>query len=177
MVLDRPIEDAEEGKDYVRIWNAETMNTVQGKQFILAGWGASGVVKDDGDESHHVSEIFHRGFNVVNNIHDNMLVYTMDKPSQGGLPLEAMGHNGDSGSGALVDIEGELFIAGVKSNGETAMWGSANEYTRVGGLSQPWIEANLNSLEAEIPVESCLLYPNNNDYGEDAGYDEEGQSE
>ena len=48
-----------------------------------------------------------------------MLVYTMDKEEDGGLDLEAMGHNGDSGSPALVwdeEIE-QYLIAGVYSHG------------------------------------------------------------
>ena len=88
-----------------------------------------------------------------------MLVYTMDRD---GHELEAMGHNGDSGSGAFIDVNGTLLIAGVKSNGERAQWGSENEYTRVGGLAQPWIEANLNSLDAEVPNDNCDVYPANN---------------
>lgn len=39
MVLDRPIENAVLGEDYVDIWNAATMESVEGKDFILAGWG------------------------------------------------------------------------------------------------------------------------------------------
>ena len=39
---------------------------------------------------------------MVNAIVNNMLIYTMDRPENGGLPLEAMGHYGDSGSGALL---------------------------------------------------------------------------
>ena len=39
MVLDRPIAGAVKGVDYVDIWNAATMDTVAGEDFILAGWG------------------------------------------------------------------------------------------------------------------------------------------
>ena len=132
MVLDRPIPNAVLGEDYVNIWNAETMESVAGRDFILAGWGSSGELREDGSTDHHGIEIFHRGYNNVNEIRNNMLVYTMD---QNGLPLEAMGHSGDSGSGAFIDIDGTLLIAGVKSNGEGATWGSENEYTRVGGIA------------------------------------------
>ena len=77
-----------------------------------------------------------------------------------GHELEAMGHSGDSGSGAFIDIDGTLLIAGVKSNIEGAYWGSRNEYTRVGGeLVQPWIEANLKSLGAEVLNTNCADYP------------------
>ena len=39
MVLDRPIPEAVLGVDYVDIWNADTMESVAGRDFILAGWG------------------------------------------------------------------------------------------------------------------------------------------
>ena len=78
------------------------MDTEEGKEFVLAGWGLSGEVKEDGNQDHLDDGIFHRGYNKVNEIVDNMLVYTMDKPEDGGLDLEAMGHNGDSGSPALI---------------------------------------------------------------------------
>ena len=47
LVLDEPIEDAVEGVDYVNIWNAADMDTVEGKEFVLAGLGLSGEVKED----------------------------------------------------------------------------------------------------------------------------------
>lgn len=43
---------------------------------------------------------------MVNAIVNNMLVYTMDRPENGGLPTESMGHYGDSGSGALLKEPG-----------------------------------------------------------------------
>ena len=48
LVLDEPIEDAVEGIDYVNIWNADDMDSVEGREFVLAGWGLSGEVKEDG---------------------------------------------------------------------------------------------------------------------------------
>jgi len=62
-------------------------------------------------------DIFHRGYNVFNEIRDNVLVYTMDKPEDGGLELEVAGYYGDSGSGGFVVLEDELHIAGVLSHG------------------------------------------------------------
>jgi len=35
-----------------------------------------------------------------------MLIYTMDRPRDGGLPLEGLGHFGDSGSAALIEVNG-----------------------------------------------------------------------
>ena len=144
------------------------MESLVGREFILAGWGASGAVNEEGDrdESHHRSEIFHRGYNVINAIVDNMLVYTMDRPEDGGLDLESMGHYGDSGSGALMDVDGELHIIGVKSNGGPAQWGTTHEYTRVGGYHRAWVEANLVS-DTRIAAEGCD--PNNNQPEIDGG--------
>jgi secreted trypsin-like serine protease len=57
MVLDRPVENAVQGVNYIKTWDAEEMGDVAGREFILAGWGASGEVNDEGDydESHHNS--------------------------------------------------------------------------------------------------------------------------
>ena len=187
MVLDRPIQGAVAGRDYVETWNAETMGDVEGKTFILAGWGASGEIREDGTENHLVYEIFHRGYNTVDQIRDNMLVYDFDRPDQA-HDLEAMGHFGDSGSGAYIDIGGELRIAGVKSNGQDAFYGSRHEYTRVGGINLPWIEANLKSPGRKVSVETCSVFPgasndagqggngsdgdNDNDWNDDYGEDD-----
>ena len=84
-----------------------------------------------------------------------MLVYTMDRPENGGLDLESMGHYGDSGSGALMIKDDELHIVGVKSNGGPAQWGTSHEYTRVGGYHREWVEANLASLDTRITAEGC----------------------
>jgi len=35
-----------------------------------------------------------------------MLIYTFDRPRDGGLPLEGLGFSGDSGSAALIDVNG-----------------------------------------------------------------------
>ena len=89
-----------------------------------------------------------------------------------------MGHYGDSGSGALVEHEGELYIAGVKSNGEDGFFGSSHEYTRAGGIARAWIHANLDSLDARVAVESCDAYTGVDGSpiydGGDAGGDESG---
>ena len=68
-----------------------------------------------------------------------------------------MGHYG--GSGALIRSGDELYIAGVKSHGGNGIFGSIHAYTRAGGeLTRPWIEANLDSLDERVPVESCEAY-------------------
>ena len=82
-----------------------------------------------------------------------MLHYTFDSEADGGLATEAMGHFGDSGSGALYrHSDGSLYVAGVKSNGDNGFLGSSHQYTRTGGISRSWILANLDSLEARVPV-------------------------
>ena len=141
MFLDRDIPNATRGVNYITPWNAETMGDVEGETFWLAGWGASGAVNENGnfDESHHISQVFHRGQNVINEIRDNMLVYTMDSEADGGLWNEVMGHYGDSGSGALLEKDGEFHIIGVKSNGGMGQYGTEHEYTRVGGYHWKWI--------------------------------------
>jgi len=115
-------------------------------------------------------EIFHRGFNHVDEIKDGMLVYDFDELDEA-HPLEAMGHNGDSGSGAYIDVNGTLYVAGVKSNGQDAFFGSKHEYTRVGDLNEPWITANLKSPDARVAVEECSAFPGYGEspYGDDYG--------
>ena len=123
MVLDRPIENAVAGTHYADIWDASTMGDVVGKEFTLVGWGGSGELREDGSTNHHVTEIFHRGYNVVDEIKDGMLIYDFDRPGEG-LALEAMGAEGDSGSAAFIDVNGTLIIAGVNSNEKEAIYGT-----------------------------------------------------
>ena len=107
MILDTPIEGAVAGTDYIEVWDPEQFGDLTGEVFTLAGWGSSGEVQAEGmSEDHFVSEVYHSGENVVNAIYDNMLQYTFDDADNGGLATEAMGHFGDSGSGALVEHEG-----------------------------------------------------------------------
>jgi len=109
------------------------MEDLTGEEFWLAGWGQSGAVNENGvtDESHHSRgmDIFHRGRNVINEIRDNLLIYTMDSIDEGGLRDEVMGHFGDSGSGALFVKDGEHHIIGVKSHGGMGQYGTSHAYT------------------------------------------------
>ena len=108
-------------------------------------------------------QIFHRGYNVVDAISGNMLRYTMTRPEDGGLDLESMGHYGDSGSGALLEINPDEpdhklrrhRIVGVKSNGGPAQWGTSHAYTYVGDYHTDWIQANKESLNDQVPAEGC----------------------
>ena len=51
-------------------------------EFELAGWGASGEIREDGSENHLVYETFHAGRNTVDQIRNGMLVYDFDRPDQ-----------------------------------------------------------------------------------------------
>ena len=69
MILDRPIPNAIKGVHYVDPWNAEDMGDVIGREFILAGWGQSGEVRPDMSDGHFTGmDIFHRGYNIFNEI-------------------------------------------------------------------------------------------------------------
>ena len=139
LVLDRDITPNDgtpvEGTHYLSYWdNSVDGDTLTGETFILAGWGQSGEIGteyDDSDQDGSMT-VFNRGYNVVDSISSNMINYTLTNPASGGLELESMAHYGDSGSGALyIQNEGEddevLRIIGVKSNGSsTAYWGSSH---------------------------------------------------
>ena len=92
---------------------------------------------------------------MINEIRNNMLVYTMDSVEDGGLWNEVMGHYGDSGSGAFLLGEDEEFrIIGVKSNGGMGQYGTEHEYTRVGGYHWKWIMNNIHS-DTRVTAEGC----------------------
>ena len=86
-----------------------------------------------------------------------MLIYTMDRPERGGHDLEVSGHQGDSGSGALIEVDGELYIAGVLSHGQIPVGiGTFGAYTRVGGYHLDWIEDNLD-INRRVPADGCSV--------------------
>ena len=72
---------------------------MEGKNFTLIGWGLSGPIGSEYDGS---MTVLHRAENKVNKIENNTLIYTMDRPEDGGLRLEGIGNSGDSGSPALI---------------------------------------------------------------------------
>ena len=61
--------------------------------------------------------VLHRAENVVNTIEDNTLIYTMERPDEGGRRLEGIENSGDSGSPAQIrnPDTGRWNIDGVKS--------------------------------------------------------------
>ena len=86
---------------------------------MLTGWGLSGV---ESQNNYSVYDVFHRGYNVVNQIRLNVLEYDFTDPNDGGLELESVANSGDSGGGALIDIDGERWHIGTKSYGYDAYY-------------------------------------------------------
>lgn len=188
LILDRDITPANgpvPGTHYYEPWVTSVDGSVVGETFILAGWGQSGEVgieRDDSDQDRSMS-VFHRGFNTVDRIRDNMIEYDLDDPDvagSGAVYLESMGHYGDSGSGALYEESpGRYRIIGVKSNGSsTAYYGSNHEYTYVGDYHKTWIQANMDSIDQHVGAPNCGAPIENNPpiYGEcvDTNYDANG---
>ena len=70
--------------------------------------------------------VFHRGFNTVDRVNKNMIVYDLDHPdASDAVDLESKGYKGDSGSGAIYEeADGTLRIIGVLSNGYPVYYGS-----------------------------------------------------
>ena len=100
LVLDRDI-DAQTG--YVDVYNADPdtgYGSEIGKKFTLMGWGGYGPM---GEEPSRAGE-FHAGENVWERIESGMLVYSMDSQANGGLELEALAWDGDSGGPALIEV-------------------------------------------------------------------------
>ena len=73
LVLDRditPLGGAIEGKHFLKPWVTEVDGSVVGETFILAGWGQSGEVGIEYDDTglDKTMTIFNRGFNTVDRI-------------------------------------------------------------------------------------------------------------
>ena len=143
------------------------------RQFILAGWGSSGAIREDGSTDHFTqsADVFHSGVNVFSEIHGNILSYTQDKPEDGGLEREVAAHNGDSGSGTFIPVGDQLYIVGVTSHGTGAAWGSQHGVIRVGGQLKKWIDANINSLDEKVTAEGCSRSMHVHKMCEDTNFD------
>lgn len=149
--FNKPVPEAEEGFHYLNLWDPEEHIEgdqpfdLEGEEFILAGFGMNGPIKDNGDESHLKSiPIFHRGYNEIESIQSNLVYYDMTRPEDGGLEMESMAHYGDSGSGALYEKDGQKYLIGVKSHGGDAEWDTWHAYTWTGGPALDWIRDNMN---------------------------------
>ena len=160
LVLDRPIDcggDCIEGYHYLKYWDTDIDGDITGSTFVLTGWGGHGEIPENGGTvtTEWDFQTFHRGYNVVDAIIGNMLRYTMTKPGDGGLDLESHAKLGDSGSGALIEINPDEpnpklrrhRIVGVSSSDTIPAWGSVHDYTYVGDYHTDWIQANLESLD------------------------------
>ena len=168
LVLDRPIDcggDCIEGYHYLKYWDTDIDGDITGSTFVLTGWGGYGHIREDGSLSDLTWDYytFHRGYNVVDAIRGNMLRYSMTKPEDGGLDLESMSIGGDRGGGALLEINPDEpdpklrrhRIVGVSSNGYNSEWRSLHDYTYVGDYHTDWIQANLESLDEQVPADDC----------------------
>ena len=51
------------------------MGDLVGQEFAIAGWGAAAEIQE-GVDWHPT--VLHRAYNVVNEVRDGMLIYTMD---------------------------------------------------------------------------------------------------
>jgi len=135
-----------------------------GKTITIIGVGAYGPMGSPDDGS-LPSGVFHRGENIIDKQHYNMLIVTMDEGSDG-LALEAIGNSGDSGSPGLINVGGTDKIAGILSNGSCCDYGDELEFTRVGSkFAKEWITANIAdyNLNGGVAVADCKLW-------EGAGY-------
>ena len=105
LIFERPISGAKEGEDYLKLYNPEAMGYEVGREFTLAGWGTGGQMDDRGREGHYdrTMQVLRRGYNHVADVRDNLIIYTVDRQDEGGHELEVSGHQGDSGSGALIE--------------------------------------------------------------------------
>ena len=119
-------------------------NDEVGKTITLVGWGDLCVAGN-----HHPSKCrggnrFRIGKNIINRITENTLQYSLDRPSHGGLDLEAIGWSGDSGGPALIERDGKLYVTGVNSGGDCCSYGSVDEICRLSSkISQDFIQKSI----------------------------------
>ena len=123
------------------------MGNAAGLEFAIAGWGATAEIEVGVDWD---PIDLHRGYNVVNELEEEMLWYTMDRRMDGGHELESFAHDGDGGAGGLTLVDGELYIIGVSSERHGLDWGDAHALTNAGGYHREWILANLASVDTRI---------------------------
>ena len=126
-----------------------------GEEIHVLGWGQSGNIGTV-NTSNAVVGTFHAGRNIVHDIWNGMVTYTMTSQADGGLPLEAMAWDGDSGGPAFIEVGGELQIAGVNSFGFCCQYDNTDYYTRLGGVSYDWIKGILDGSPSDP---TCSDYP------------------
>ncbi|MGY1530795.1 S1 family peptidase [Luteimonas sp. A649] len=78
----------------------------------IVGKGATGTGANGHDPKGPNRTELRRAFNTITSAHERWLCHVFDEPSSA-LPLEGTGGNGDSGSPALIQAEGEWLLAGL----------------------------------------------------------------
>ena len=129
-----------------------------GERIEIMGWGAYGP---EGRRPQIYGE-FHAGENRVEDIWNGMLMYKLSDPADadsGALEKEVLAYDGDSGSPAFIDVNGEQQIAGLNSFGECCNYGHRDFYTRLGGVSYDWIKAVIEENTAHDESGNCPAYP------------------
>ena len=115
-----------------------------GKTITLVGWGDLCVAGNQHPSNCKGGNRFRTGKNVINEIGENTLRYTLDSGFRGGLDLEAIGWSGDSGGPALIERGGKLYVAGVNSGGDCCSYGSVDEFCRLSSkISQDFIHKSM----------------------------------
>lgn len=99
-----------------------------GTRIAVVGWGDSGPAGSRGNAR---DEKLRAGGNVVDRAAHGVLYYDLADPSGGAEPDEALAWSGDSGGPALVEVNGQTFLAGTNSGGDCCDYGSVDQYKRV----------------------------------------------
>ena len=108
LILAEEKTDAVEGTDYIRIWDDDSdedgdICDCEVDEFALMGWGYAGSV--EGDFEDQTYGVFHRGYNRIEYIEDNIIYYNFDDYYDDGLELESIKASGDSGGSATVELD------------------------------------------------------------------------
>lgn len=152
------------------VYNGSDDEEEKGEEIVVVGWGSYGPVGQDLDEDEYndLAGVFHRGYNVVTDVKNGMVVYEMDKDK---LALEAIATSGDSGGPAYLVQSGVTYLVGVNSYGDCATpakcdYGAKDYYVRVGGAAYEWIVANVadSSTTGGVDASSCSDYPEDDDF-------------
>jgi len=93
----------------------------------MVGWGTSGKEGREPKEDAGAG-VFRRGENIVEKVTGNALVYSFDSPEEGGLDLEALSWEGDSGGPVFVGGK----VAGLNSAGDCCDYGDEDKYAFTG---------------------------------------------
>jgi len=110
LIFEDKIENAVEGIHYVKRYDLQANGSEVGKEFMIAGFGTGGEFTDPNHDANYdrSMSVLRRGFNHVSKVENNLVYYTMERKEDGGHDMEVSGHKGDSGSGALFMIDGEI---------------------------------------------------------------------